>query len=170
MMVWLVGFLLLVGTSLLWVAGRQQAAADLPRGRVIYLDTGSLRPWAQPLYDPQTGLTGKPDYLLRQHGNMIPVEVKSSRAPLQPFPSHVMQAAAYCYLVQAVYGKRPPHAVLTYQDKSFSIAYDHALEERLLDLVHRLRAEGEREQDRSHTSINRCKACSYRSACDQSLI
>lgn len=166
---WLAGFLLLIGLSLLWLARRQTACADLPKGRVIYLDTQSLRPWRQALFDPQTGLTGKPDSVLRKGGTLIPVELKSRKAPIQPFPSHVMQIAAYCYLVHAVYGKRPPYAVLSYKDRSFSIEYDHALEERLLDLMDSMRAEGEREQDRSHSSANRCRACGYRAACDQSL-
>ena len=35
----------------------------------------------RPLYDQALDLTGKPDYLVQQNGQIIPVEVKSGRRP-----------------------------------------------------------------------------------------
>jgi CRISPR-associated exonuclease Cas4 len=59
-----------------WQSRRQRQEAGLPGGQVIYTDT---RAWGEkvehPLYDQLLGLTGKPDYLVQQNGQIIPVEV-----------------------------------------------------------------------------------------------
>jgi len=66
---------------LFWQSGRQRKAAGLPGGRVIYTDTHGWGEVEKPLFYQALGLTGKPDYLIQQHGQIIPVEVKSGRAP-----------------------------------------------------------------------------------------
>ncbi len=93
-------FLVLLALALLWQARRAQKASGLPGGRVIYTDT---RAWGnkveKPLYDASLGLTGKPDYLVEKNGRIIPVEVKSGRAPQSPYDSHIYQLASYFLLV-----------------------------------------------------------------------
>ncbi len=168
-MLWLALALGLLGLLLLWLARRRQAAAGLPPGRVIYLDTDHLHRTKQALYDPATDLTGRPDYLVRQRGALIPVEVKSGRAPPRPHPSHVLQLAAYCLLVEAVYGRRPTHGVLKYADRAFAIDYDRALEAEVRRLIAEMHAAEGQAQDRSHDSPARCRACGFRHLCDQRL-
>src|SRR5512139_2055420 len=96
--------LILLALFLYWQSSRQRKEAGLPRGRVIYTDTRGWGKLERPLYDGELGLTGKPDYLVRQKGQIIPVEVKSGRAPEAPYDSHIYQLAAYCLLVQKAYG------------------------------------------------------------------
>ncbi len=167
------GALLLLCTALLvlWLSGRQQHAAGLPAGRVIYSDTGGGRKVEKPLYDPDFGLTGKPDYLVEEKGGMlIPVEVKSGRAPSLPYDSHVFQLAAYCLLVEQTYGKRPAYGILRYRDRSFSIDYSPELENELLDLLEMIRQQDKRgEASRSHNEPARCARCGYRRFCNQRL-
>ena len=169
-MLWLIAFLFVIGLALLWLARRQREASGLPSGRVIYVDTRGWGRVERPLFDPQSGLVGKPDYLVRQGGRIIPVEVKSGQAPTAPYDSHLLQLAAYCYLVEKEYAKRPPYGILHYADRTYQIDYTRALESELLQTLEALRsASVKAEVNRSHQEARRCRACGYRSLCDQAL-
>ena len=162
--------LLLAALFVIWLASRQRRASGLPSGRVIYSDTDRWRKVEKPLYDPVSGLTGKPDYLVEENGTLIPVEVKSSRAPSLPHDSHVYQLAAYCLLVERTHRQRPPYGILRYRDKTFSIEYTPALQRELEDLLDEIRLQEKRgEADRSHQEPARCARCGFRSICDQRL-
>lgn len=162
--------LLLVAILLLLLASRSQRQAGLPPGRVIYTDT---RGWAapeRPLYDPLHAITGKPDYLVEQGGLILPVEVKSSWAPDLPYESHLFQLAAYCRLVEYTTGKRPPHGILRYRNRTFAVDYTPQLEEQLVDLLTEMRQQARLgEADRSHEDPARCARCGYRAVCNQKL-
>lgn len=163
-------FLLVAALVVLWIASRQRRATGLPSGRVIYSDTNRWNRVEKPLYDPISGLTGKPDYLVEEGGVLIPVEVKSSRAPSIPHDSHVYQLAAYCRLVERTYHQRPPYGILHYRDRTFSIDYTPALEGELDALLDRIRdQEHQGEASRSHDEPARCARCGYRNICDQRL-
>jgi len=125
----------------------------------------------RPLYNDLLGLTGKPDYLVQEKGQIIPVEVKSGRAPESPYDSHIYQLAAYCLLVEKSYGKRPPYGIIHYENRDFAVDYTPELESSLLDLLAEMRRdEMKREVERSHEQAARCARCGFKSACDQSLV
>lgn len=170
MILYIAILLLAAALFVLWLASRQRHSAGLPSGRVIYSDTDRWNRVEKPLYDPVMGLTGKPDYLVDDGGILIPVEVKSSRAPSVPHDSHVYQLAAYCMLVERAYHQRPPYGILHYRDRTFSIDYTPTLEGELEDLLDEIR-EQERhgEASRSHQEPARCARCGYRGICDQRL-
>ncbi len=164
--------ILFLGVALLafWLSSRQRRDTGLPAGRIIYSDTNHWRKVEKPLYDPISGLTGKPDYLVEEHGVLLPVEVKSSRAPAAPHDSHVYQLAAYCLLAERTYGKRPPFGILRYRDKTFSIEYTPTLENDLESLLDAIRQQERRgEAHRSHNEAARCARCGYRNSCNQRL-
>jgi CRISPR-associated exonuclease Cas4 len=162
--------LFLLGLILFWLARRRQKASGLPGGRVIYTDTRGWGPVEKPLYDPELGLTGKPDYLVEQGKQVIPVEVKSRRVSDGPYDSHIFQLAAYCRLVQVTYGKRPAYGILKYTNRTFAIDYTPELETGLTELLALMREqERSTEVNRSHQSAARCGACGYRATCDQKL-
>ena len=162
--------LVVAALVILWVASRQRQSSGLPAGRVIYSDMDRWGKVEKPLYDPIAGLTGKPDYLVEENGVLIPVEVKSSRAPSVPYDTHVFQLAAYCLLVERIYGKRPPYGILRYRDRTFSIDYTPALEQELETLIETIRRQDKRGgADRSHNEAQRCAHCGYRQSCDQRL-
>jgi CRISPR-associated exonuclease Cas4 len=163
-------FLFIAGMLLVLIAERQRKKTGVPRGRIIYSDTGSWGPVEQPLYDRNLALTGKPDYLVESGDDLIPVEVKSSRAPAVPYDSHIFQLAAYCLLVESHFGHRPPYGILKYADRTFAVDFSEKLEESLLDLLDEMRLdERKREVNRSHEQASRCMRCGYRSACDEKL-
>ncbi len=162
--------LLVAALLILWLASRQRRSSGLPAGRVIYSDTNRWGKVEKPLYDAEAGLTGKPDYLVEDGDHLIPVEVKSGRAPSLPHDSHVFQLAAYCLLVERTYGQRPPYGILRYRDRTFSIDYTPELEQELLSLLGQIRTQERRgEANRSHQEPGRCARCGYRASCDQRL-
>jgi CRISPR-associated exonuclease Cas4 len=161
--------LLLVGLVLVWLGSRAQSAAGLPRGRVVAVDSLRMRALDEPLYDPVFDLSGRPDYLVEEGRRLIPVEAKSGRARAGPLPSHVLQLAAYCRLVEASTSRRPTYGVLKYVDRAFAIDYTPALERELVAVLDQMRSVGKDPPERSHESPARCRACGVRGACDQRL-
>ena len=164
-------FIFFLALIFFWQSGRQRKEAGLPGGRVIYTDTRGWGKLERPLYNDLLGLTGKPDYLVQEKGQIIPVEVKSGRAPESPYDSHIYQLAAYCLLVEKSYGKRPPYGIIHYENRDFAVDYTPELESSLLDLLAEMRRdELKREVERSHEQAARCARCGFKKACDQSLV
>jgi CRISPR-associated exonuclease Cas4 len=158
----------------LWLLARSRTArrdAGLPPGRVTYVDTGAWARCERPLFSNQYRLTGRPDYLVRGKGGLVPVEIKSGRAPEQPYPSHVLQLAAYCLLVEEQEGRAPPYGILKYGDRAFEVEYTPDLRSRLLDILDAMRHDLDvRDAGRSHDEPGRCQGCGYRDRCDQRLV
>ncbi len=170
-MLYLSLFLLLLALYLFWQSNRQQKQAGLPGGRVIYTDTRAWgTPLEEPLFNRELGLTGKPDYLVHQNGQIIPVEVKTGRTPEAPYDSHIYQVAAYCLLVEKIYKKRPPYGIIHYPQRNFAVDFTPALESALLDLLAEIRRDDNRKEvNCSHAEPARCARCGFRKACDQKL-
>jgi len=153
-----------------WQSGRQRKAAGLPGGRIIYTDTHGWNKVEKPLFYAALDLTGKPDYLIEKDGQIIPVEVKSGKAPGAPYDSHIFQLASYCLLVEKTYNKRPPYGIIHYEGRDFAVEYTRELESVLLDLLADMKKDERRKEiPRSHEQASRCKGCGFREACDQSL-
>jgi CRISPR-associated exonuclease Cas4 len=162
--------LLALGLLLLWLSQRGRARSGLPQGRVVYTDTGGWGRLERPLFSSEFLLTGKPDYLVADGPDVIPVEVKSSRAPDQPYASHLLQLAAYCLLVEECYRRQPPYGIIKYDDRAFEVNYTSELEEELLATLDDMRADlAGGDAPRSHEEPSRCQACGYRLQCDQRL-
>ena len=170
-MPYLIFALLLFGLIFFFLARRQRKQTGLPEGRVVYTDTGGWGRLERPLFSRARQLTGKPDYLIEENGEYIPVEVKSSRAPGRPYDSHIYQLAAYCMLVEDNYGVRPGHGLIRYADRTFAVDYTPKLEAELNSLLTAMRVESlARTLDRSHEIPARCRSCGYRPVCGQSLV
>ena len=177
MAVWFL-VLLALGLLLLHLSRRGRVRSGLPQGRVIYTDTGGWGRLERPLFSRQFLLTGKPDYLVADGADVIPVEVKSHRAPAlrlrsgqaQPYPAHILQLAAYCLLVEECYGRRPAYGIVKYADRAFEVDYTPALEEELLATLEDMRDDlAAGDAPRNHDEPRRCLACGYRQRCDQRL-
>ena len=172
-MLFIVAIIVVVtGLFVLWQGRRWQAEAGLPPGRVVYADTSSWRATNKPLFSEYYRLAGKPDYLVRQGRQMIPVEIKSSLAPPDgPRRSHVLQLAAYCLLVEENYSQRPNSGIIQYADRMFEIDYTDQLRSTLLQVLDLMRDDLARgAATRSHHEAARCTHCGYRHACAESLV
>lgn len=166
------GLTLLLLAVVVLLKGRQwHFSANLPAGDVLYDDMGAWVRQRRPLFSRRLGLTGKPDYLVEQDdGALIPVEIKSSAAPRQPYQGHIMQLAAYCLLVEATYGRRPSHGIIQYRDRAFSVSYTRSLEQDLLHLLDEMRdCATLRNVPRDHQNWRRCAACGHARHCEQAL-
>ena len=155
--------LLAVGLALLVLGRRLRRRARLPAGRILGTDAG-----AQPgplLVSRRHGLNGRPDYLLRRGGEVIPVELKPSHDRLHP--SAVMQLMAYCLLVEEQFG-RPSHGLLVLRDGVERVPYTDARRAALLATLSAMRA-APAVPPRSHHQPARCRACAFAPLCAQSL-
>lgn len=136
----------------------------IPNGRVIYSDLD--RP-GRPLFSRRFGISGKPDYIIRDKGGaVIPVELKSGRVN-KPYRGHVLQLAAYCLLVEETYSRIVPYGIIVYGDgRQHIINFDDALRSDLLSTVEDMRvcwAKG--HPARRHNLRGRCSSCSLRKDC-----
>jgi len=162
-------FLVVAGLVLLRQSQTGRRAAGLPYGKVIYVDTGALERCEKPLFSVTHRLAGRPDYLVRSAGSVIPVEVKPNRQSMSPRMSDVLQLAAYCLLVEEAHG-RPSHGILKYRGAAFEIAYTPDLQHQLLDALQAMRRDrATGNVTRSHDDPARCAGCGVRNACDERL-
>ncbi len=163
--------LILIGALVFWLGRRAQSDAGLPIGRVIYSDTGDWRSLEKPLFSRTYRLTGKPDYVVQQGREIVPVEVKSAHAPDDgPRRSHVLQLAAYCLLIEETYRQRPKYGIVKYADRMFAIDYTDELQRELLNVVDEMRDDlALGTARRSHHDAGRCVHCGYRHACPERL-
>jgi CRISPR-associated exonuclease Cas4 len=169
-MIYVILFLFILALIFFRQSSAQRAEAGLPGGRIIYSDTRGWGKVEKPLFYTALELTGKPDYLVQQNGKIIPVEVKSGRAPDAPYDSHIYQLAAYCLLVEKTYNTRPPYGIIHYENRDFAIDYTRELEESLIDLLADMkRDEYKKDVPRSHEQAARCARCGFRNVCNQSL-
>jgi len=162
--------LLVIGLAFLWLARCTRDRTGVPRGRVIAADVGTWQRLDRPLFSSSHRLTGRPDYVVADGADLIPVEVKSGCAPAQPYRSHLLQLAAYCLLVGETASQRPPYGILRYADRTFEIPYTSELEEELLLVLQRMREDlSAAGAVRNHEQPARCRGCGHRQHCDQSL-
>jgi CRISPR-associated exonuclease Cas4 len=160
----------IIAVILFIVATRTKRQAGIPGGRVIYADTNQWGEVEKPLYDPILRLTGKPDYLVKQGSQVIPVEVKSRNSPQAPYDSHIYQLTAYCILVEREYGTRPNYGIIHYRNRTFAIDFTSTLEETTKLIIHEMQEKTSRSNcERSHDNPRNCQHCGYRSICDQAL-
>ncbi len=170
-MTWIVALGLIVIALILFLISRgQQRSSGMPNLRVVYSDTRMWNRVEKPLYDPILGLTGKPDYLVKEKDLLIPLEVKSGYAPSTPYESHILQLVAYCMLVWSTYKKRPTHGFVHYANRTFAVDFTPQLEEEFRSLVDEIHhCDRSTNPARSHDSPQRCRVCGYRDICDQKL-
>jgi len=167
---WLIGASVFLYRS---VRAAEQALAtrtkyQMARGQLVYVDSDREKP--KLFVSKRYGLSGRPDAVLLEGDQHIPVEVKTGRTPRGPLFSHILQIAAYCLLMEEEYGKPPPHGVIRYEDASHDIEYNEDLKKLVLGKVGEMRgclAKG--EAHRNHNRPGKCLHCSRRSVCPERL-
>lgn len=159
--------LLLIGVGLFLIAIYLRRLVGLPSGAIIYSDAPGT---GQTFRSQRYGLAGKPDYLLRRGGYLIPVEVKPWRTAARPYWSDILQLAAYGLLVEESYGTAPPYGLLHYRSGTHKVPFTPQLRRNLLETMAAMR-KGLLAADMppNHRSPARCAACGYRYACGQEI-
>jgi CRISPR-associated protein Cas4 len=123
------------------------------------------------LIDENTGLRGRPDQIVVVDGEFIPVEQKTGRIPKRPHMSHKMQLLAYLHLVEISTKRSTPYGILRYGNEDIhQIYWDDETKQELFSAIQeiqRLMVEGGAK--RNHERKGKCKNCSRRYACNESL-
>ena len=150
------------------IASREKAGLE-EGAELVYSDDDKS---SDLLLDEVSGLRGRPDQIVIIDGEFIPVEQKTGKVPKKPHQSHRLQLLAYISLVETSTGKIPPYGVLRYGDEDIHQVYwdEHAkqhLHDNIIQ-VQRLMVEGGAK--RNHEREGKCRNCSRRYACSESLV
>ena len=150
------------------IASREKAGLE-EGAELVYSDDDKS---SDLLLDEVSGLRGRPDQIVIIDGEFIPVEQKTGKVPKKPHQSHRLQLLAYISLVETSTGKIPPYGILRYGDEDIHQVYwdEHAkqhLHDNIIQ-VQRLMVEGGAK--RNHEREGKCRNCSRRYACSESLV
>ncbi len=166
----LAAVLLLSGLALLWRSRIERGHTGLPRGRIVYDDTGAWQVCPHPLFSRRYLLAGKPDYVVAQGHYLIPVEVKPRRTASRPYLSDILQLVAYCLLIEDNFDRTPPYGIIRYAAATFPVEYTSELRRRLLATMESMRRDlVAPEVSPSHEDARRCRACGHREQCGARL-
>lgn len=169
-LVWLVGASFFLYKTLQGNLAVREAreAAQVGEASIAYVDAPAEG--AELLKSATHGVRGRPDFVIKEDGALIPVEAKTGRVPRGPLFSHILQVAAYCLLLHENSGVRPPYGLLRYGEVVHEIEYTEELETLLLDKLEEMRQVADRgEAHRNHRRKGKCRNCSRRHACPERL-
>ncbi|MFW6041158.1 MAG: CRISPR-associated protein Cas4 [Thermoplasmatota archaeon] len=168
---WLIGASYWLKRSLVLKLKAKEKRKELKveEGEVEYVDETKEK--SEMLISEKYRLRGRPDYILRKNGKKIPVEVKTGRVPEGPFFSHILQSAAYCFLLEEEEEVAPPYAIIKYGETEFEIDYDESLRELLINKLLEMKKIIEKDEaHRNHNRKGKCRNCSRREICPESLV
>src|SRR5437016_8169461 len=88
-------------------------ALGLPEGELVYEDADGL---GEPLSSSGYPLVGKPDYVVKLAvGRPVPIELKLIlHVVIAPHSNHMINLAAYCFILKVYFLKAPTHAILRF--------------------------------------------------------
>jgi CRISPR-associated exonuclease Cas4 len=170
MPVFIAAGLFLTALFLLIRARDQRRLGGLPYGDLIYTD--DVAGDCPVLVSHRYGLKGRPDALVRtESGDLVPVERKKTRAPRhRPYDGDLIQATAYCVLVEERYGRVPPFMRIQYADRWFDEPYTPQRKQWVLQTCERVRqARHQADCRRSHQISAKCRNCGQRPISGQEL-
>jgi CRISPR-associated exonuclease Cas4 len=162
--------LVVLALVLFLLAARSRRKTGIPAGEVFYQDLPG-----QPLRSDALGISGKPDCLVRAADGIVPVELKySSRPPARGgvYANHMVQALAYCALVQDQMKVRVPYALVIYAGQQVrKVEFTEERRQWLLQMIQTVEvARARLTANRNHDHRRRCAGCGVRSQCDQALL
>jgi len=167
-LVWLIGASYFLSRSLRSLETAQHMKEKHQVDQVDYVDTGAAPP--KMFVSERHGLRGRPDYVMVEGEDHIPVEVKTGRTPRGPLFSHILQVAAYCLLLEEEYQRTPSHGVIRYPDASFDIEYNEDTKRLVLQKLEEMRrALAKGTAHRNHHRPGKCVGCSRRAVCPERL-
>lgn len=155
---------------------RRKAEETGVRGSVLYTDADHERPTENLTCELPGGLhmVGKPDYIVKREGRIIPLEYKSSQSPERLYAGYENQIGVYFLLIESRYGKAasPEYGIVRFADgKEFQVKNTDALRARVIREATRMEqiGGGTIEARRNHNSRNKCAACEFFPVCDERL-
>jgi CRISPR-associated exonuclease Cas4 len=167
--------LIVLALVLYLLAARSRKHTGIPAGELFYQDLAGQPFQGEPLRSHTLGISGKPDCLIRTADGTVPVELKNSSKPPargEVYPNHMIQALAYCALVEDQMKVRVPYALVIYAGQQVRrVEITDARRHWLLDTIRKVELARERmAANRNHDHRGRCAGCGVRSQCDQALL
>ena len=112
------------------------------------------------------GLSAKPDYVYREHGELLVEEVKSAAIRGAPYAHHVVQLGVELLVVEEAYRRRPVGGRLSYRNCTFTIANSEDLRDQVLSLLRRYRhVSGGTEAAAPTPDAWKCRTCPVQLLC-----
>ena len=157
------------------LAARSRKKTGIPAGEVFYQDLPGQPFFGEPLRSNALGISGKPDCLVRTVDGTVPVELKNSSKPPargEVYANHMIQALAYCALVEDQMKVRVPYALVIYAGQQVrKVSFTEERREWLLQTIRQLEvARARMTARRNHQHRGRCAGCGVRANCDQALL
>lgn len=167
LLLFLAGIFFLLSKKITIKVSKTKMEHGIQDGKITYTD---LDIPAEPLFSRRLGIVGKPDYIVETGNQLIPVEVKTGN-PNLPYKNHVLQLAAYCQILEDVYGKQVPYGVLVYDNGvQYRIPFDDNLRFELNYTIQKMRIAIETGMiTRNHKEPQRCIYCSMKEYCKSRL-
>jgi CRISPR-associated exonuclease Cas4 len=167
--------LLILALCLFLLAARSRKKTGIPAGELFYQDLAGQPFFGEALRSGTLGISGKPDCLIRTADGTVPIELKNSSKPPargEVYPNHMIQALAYCALVEDQMKERVPYALVIYAGQQVRrVDFTDARRQWLLNTIEEVELARERlKANRSHSHRGRCAGCGVRSHCDQALL
>ncbi|PXY71084.1 MAG: hypothetical protein CXX83_00750 [Methanobacteriota archaeon] len=150
-------------------AEEQREEVDIDEGGILAYSDDSTQ--SDLLVDEKTGLRGRPDQIIVIENKFVPVEQKTGKVPIEPHFSHRLQVLAYLKLVSELTNTPAEYGILRYGKEALHrIDWDEAARAMLMENiseVQRLMVEG--GAARNHERPGKCRNCSRRHRCPESL-
>jgi len=167
--------LLVLSLLLFLLAAESRRRTGIPAGELFYQDLPGQPFYGRPLRSHTLGISGKPDCLVRTAAGIVPVELKNASKPPargEVYPSHIIQAVAYCALVEDQMRVSAPYALVIYAGHQVRrVDFTEERRKWLVDTIRQLECARERRRgNRNHEHRARCIRCGVRSNCNQALL
>jgi CRISPR-associated exonuclease Cas4 len=167
--------LVVLSLVLFLLAARLRKKTGIPAGEVFYQDLPGQPFFGKPLRSNALGISGKPDCLVQTVDGVVPVELKNSNRPPARgavYANHLIQALAYCALVEDQMKVRVPYALVIYAGQQVrKVMFTEERRQWLLETIHEVEvARARLAADRNHEHRGRCVGCGVRAKCDQALL
>ena len=118
------------------------------------------------LFSSKYGLAGRPDFILHTKDGLLPLEIKHSKRPRQPYFSHVMQLVSYCLLIEEEKGIKPKYGFLQYKGgQAFAVPYTENMKSFLIKTMQEMRGYIDSGESPKPNRRYRCEKCWYNRDC-----
>jgi CRISPR-associated exonuclease Cas4 len=167
--------LAILAVALFLLAAQSRRRIGIPAGALVYQDLPGQPFDGKPLRSHTLGISGKPDCLIRTVTGIVPVELKNASKPPargEVYPSHMIQALAYCALVEDQIKIPAPYALVIYAGQQVRpVEFNEQRRRWPLDTIRQIELARQRQvANRNHDHQARCAGCGVRSHCDQALL
>lgn len=120
------------------------------------------------LYSDKYGICGKPDYVIKERGQLVPMELKPTANKV--YDSHLVQLFTYCLLVEENFGVKVNYGIIRNQRGNHQISFGDKERGYIQGIIKTVKKSYQSELNRSHHNPTICKFCRFHKICDQALI